>query len=491
MKTGSQWGKGGVAHGSGRGGHSVTSGARGGGRGRGSIDANGIEPVPHQGVTMGIVQLATEAPSSIPARGRRRFLARMGAAYDEHDGTELSQVAQMGPVTWSVAEVGKWLSELGYKQYVGTFKQNHITGAVLPLLSKDVMQEELGIASLGHRLLILQGVHKLLPEAPVPVGGAGAAKLTEVATQAGKTASIVITDHAEISKVAVEVEKLKKGLLQTSDQLDELVRALNKPEPSSLSADAQARLNKSLKQAENAASAVAELRVEMFSITSSLAIRLKQGLARLDDAFEQTPARAQPAAAQPAAPTAADTAADKPGVIKGKADKKEKSAKALERKQKGETKPAPSKPDQKAGPKFADSKPSKPANQAALGAKEPAGVLTGDTTQAGAQIGRGGGEAAMEGSRGGKGRSKGAGAAGSASLGKESEASPAIQIISASRSTVAIVLGGANTSMEKCPAFVAHATPAAVPAVSAAPTLLEARLSVRSLCEVHLFIDLF
>ena len=119
------------ARGGGRGGAGAevvsARGARGGSRGRGSA-----QPVP-------------EAPSHpVAARGRSRFLSRIGA--EESNGQAGSEPppppSLAGPAGWCVADVARWLSELGFKQYAEAFKSHHVTGAVLPLLSKDVLKTD-------------------------------------------------------------------------------------------------------------------------------------------------------------------------------------------------------------------------------------------------------------------------------------------------------------------------------------------------------------
>ena len=98
---------------------------------------------------------ASELSHPVAARGRSRFLSRMGVVEgDEQAGSPPPPPppSVAGPAGWGTAEVACWLSELGFKQYAEAFKSHHVTGAVLPLLSKDVLKTDLGIASLGHRL---------------------------------------------------------------------------------------------------------------------------------------------------------------------------------------------------------------------------------------------------------------------------------------------------------------------------------------------------
>lgn len=114
---------------------------------------------------------------SIPTRGRKRFLSRMGVSVDDEAGAEATAPNPtppprlLGPAGWSVTEVGRWLGEIGYKQYAPAFRTHQISGEVLPLLSKDVLGSELGVQSLGHRLLILQAIRQLFPDLPTAPGG--------------------------------------------------------------------------------------------------------------------------------------------------------------------------------------------------------------------------------------------------------------------------------------------------------------------------------
>ena len=381
-----------------------------------------------------------------------------------------------GPAGWGVADVARWLSELGFKQYAEAFKSHHVTGAVLPLLSKDVLKTDLGVASLGHRLLIVQGVRTLFPDEPPSSGdGAAATRLADVEGQANKAASLVFAGQAEVQRLKAEVETLKRALSAASASVAELSRTAAKPPSNApLSAETQARLNKALKQSEAAQASctllkeeLASHRDEMQSVTSTLARGLKESRSAAAGARESAAADARRAApAAPAAPAEAARAENGPA----KAEKAERpaavaSTAAAKKNARGASSAAKAEPKaseaSKPEPKKAEPKLAKPANQAALGAAASAGsAAAGDATQPtksaeGKGRGKGGRAEAGEGGRGGR-------AAPSATAPKPSAPPPA-------------------------------AKPAAKPAKGggAAPRpLLAAKLSVSSRDEVHLVIEL-
>ena len=308
-----------------------------------------------------------------------------------------------GPAGWGVADVARWLSELGFKQHAEAFKSHHVTGAVLPLLSKDVLKTDLGIASLGHRLLIVQGVRTLFPDLPPSSGdGAAATRLADVEGQANKAASLVFAGQAEVQRLTAEVGALKRALSAASASVAELSRTAAKPPSNApLSAETQARLNKALKQSEAAQASctllkeeLASHRHEMQSVTSTLARGLKESRSAAAGSRESGAPRESAAAdarrAAPAAPAAPAEAAraehgparadkaERPGAVASTAAAK-KNARGAASAARPEPKPSEaSKPE----PKKPEPKPAKPANQAALGAAASAGsAAAGDATQ--------------------------------------------------------------------------------------------------------------
>jgi class 3 adenylate cyclase/tetratricopeptide (TPR) repeat protein len=62
-------------------------------------------------------------------------------------------------------DVASWLGELGLECYVAAFASNDVTSYVLPHLSSDDLKE-LGVASVGHRRLLLAAIGKLRDAIP-------------------------------------------------------------------------------------------------------------------------------------------------------------------------------------------------------------------------------------------------------------------------------------------------------------------------------------
>jgi hypothetical protein len=75
--------------------------------------------------------------------------------------------------SWTTSEVCRHLKTLGFGDYVDAFKTNEITGTHLPRLTEDHLKE-LGILSIGHRILLLRRISDIasgrsvssLPPAP-------------------------------------------------------------------------------------------------------------------------------------------------------------------------------------------------------------------------------------------------------------------------------------------------------------------------------------
>ena len=53
-------------------------------------------------------------------------------------------------------DIGGWLRSLGLEKYEAAFRENEIDETVLPNLTAEDLKE-LGVASLGHRLKLLDG----------------------------------------------------------------------------------------------------------------------------------------------------------------------------------------------------------------------------------------------------------------------------------------------------------------------------------------------
>jgi len=90
-----------------------------------------------------------------------------------------------------MTEIAFWLQKLGLGQYVQGFAENDIDFRVLPNLT-DQDLKDLGVASLGHRRLLLRAITELKVDEQVPTVSAAA-----------KVTSSEKTDTAERRQVTV------------------------------------------------------------------------------------------------------------------------------------------------------------------------------------------------------------------------------------------------------------------------------------------------
>jgi SPRY domain/SAM domain (Sterile alpha motif) len=72
------------------------------------------------------------------------------------------QEGSRGLFAWPANDVAIWLESIGYGQYRKEFYTNNISGRHLHTLSHQLLKNELGIESYGHRADILDRVNKLL-----------------------------------------------------------------------------------------------------------------------------------------------------------------------------------------------------------------------------------------------------------------------------------------------------------------------------------------
>jgi class 3 adenylate cyclase/tetratricopeptide (TPR) repeat protein len=70
-------------------------------------------------------------------------------------------------------DVADWLQQLGLERYAEAFRENDIGFSVLPALTADDLKE-LGVASVGHRRQLLEGIAALRTAPPAREGGASA-----------------------------------------------------------------------------------------------------------------------------------------------------------------------------------------------------------------------------------------------------------------------------------------------------------------------------
>jgi class 3 adenylate cyclase len=92
-------------------------------------------------------------------------------------------------------DIGGWLRSLGLERYEVAFRENDIDEAVLPSLTHENLKE-LGVASLGHRVKLLDAIAALRTEAGAkPPSADGAPPST--------TPSVPAEDRAERRQVTV------------------------------------------------------------------------------------------------------------------------------------------------------------------------------------------------------------------------------------------------------------------------------------------------
>ena len=73
-------------------------------------------------------------------------------------------------------DVVVWLRSLGLGKYEAIFRKNDIDEAVLPSLTHENLKE-LGVASFGHRVKLLDAIAALRSDASGEVASRGAARL--------------------------------------------------------------------------------------------------------------------------------------------------------------------------------------------------------------------------------------------------------------------------------------------------------------------------
>ena len=76
-----------------------------------------------------------------------------------------------------------WLRSLGLGKYEAAFRENDIDNTVLPSLTHETLKE-LGVASLGHRVKLLDAIAALRAEGGVEAPSAAAARAEQSATAA-------------------------------------------------------------------------------------------------------------------------------------------------------------------------------------------------------------------------------------------------------------------------------------------------------------------
>jgi class 3 adenylate cyclase/predicted ATPase len=99
-------------------------------------------------------------------------------------------------------QIAEWLEKLGLGQYAQRFAENDISFVILPDLT-DQDLEKIGVASLGHRRLLLRAIADLNRIEKGPLGVPAAATATPLVLPSG-SASILTTSASPTVSVAVE-----------------------------------------------------------------------------------------------------------------------------------------------------------------------------------------------------------------------------------------------------------------------------------------------
>ena len=79
-----------------------------------------------------------------------------------HPEQRLAELMGRNPLTWSCKDVGDWLDGFGLGKYRTKFIHHAVHGPLLPKLTDQILKEELGVRSLGHRDAIIRAIAALL-----------------------------------------------------------------------------------------------------------------------------------------------------------------------------------------------------------------------------------------------------------------------------------------------------------------------------------------
>lgn len=79
-----------------------------------------------------------------------------------HPEQRLAELMGQNPLTWTCKDVGDWLDGFGLGKYRTKFIHHAVNGPLLPKLTDQILKEELGVRSLGHRDAIIRAIAALL-----------------------------------------------------------------------------------------------------------------------------------------------------------------------------------------------------------------------------------------------------------------------------------------------------------------------------------------
>lgn len=69
---------------------------------------------------------------------------------------------------WTTQDVGHWLQSIEMGAYVDAFESNNIEGEALMLMDDDALRD-VGIASIGHRVAIMDAIYQLKVHHNIPL----------------------------------------------------------------------------------------------------------------------------------------------------------------------------------------------------------------------------------------------------------------------------------------------------------------------------------
>ena len=102
-----------------------------------------------------------------------------------------------GLYAWPANDVAIWLESIGYGQYRREFHNNNISGRHLQALSHQLLKNEIGVESYGHRADILDRVNKLLITWKEKAGPDESGSLMEYSSEFSTPGGPANTDYSD------------------------------------------------------------------------------------------------------------------------------------------------------------------------------------------------------------------------------------------------------------------------------------------------------
>jgi hypothetical protein len=123
----------------------------------------------------------------------------------------------MGFRDWSTADVVRQLKTLGFGQYIREFQTNEICGVHLPLLTEDHLKE-MGVTSIGHRILIRRRFADIIAGRTAPEPRAKPHNLPKIPEKAPQKTVASDSSSAKSSERNARKTVPKKMTNQNDDQ---------------------------------------------------------------------------------------------------------------------------------------------------------------------------------------------------------------------------------------------------------------------------------